>query len=176
MRPQMEGTVAREDLVVAGPTLDDVLGTHPVLLAGGCGRVVISDAATYAAVMQGRMRPAGMTDEEFAQLKPPEKEQEINGDTTFYVRRIPAAFDVIVDFMKRGQERFDVYCAPVPRRIGVWRRAGGASGRRSCRCTSPDAVSGWVAPQNLQEAKIVARPDGSIFNTITNGIRNDAGV
>ena len=36
---------------------------------------------------------------------------------------------------------------------------------------TPDAVIGAVPPQNLQEAKIRARPDGSIFNTIGNGIR-----
>src|SRR5512140_3237007 len=34
MRPQIEGTVAREDMVVRALTLDDVLGTHPVFLSG----------------------------------------------------------------------------------------------------------------------------------------------
>ena len=31
---------------------------------------------------------------------------------------------------------------------------------------------GGGVPQNLNEQKIIDRPDGHIFNTITNGVRN----
>jgi hypothetical protein len=170
MRPQVVHTVAREDLMIHGETLDDPLGTHPIKLAGGVASMEISDPATYAAVMLGRIRPAGMADEQFAALKPAEKETDIQGDTTFYVRRIPAVFDVSMDFMKRGQERFVVYCAPCHGESGY---GDGMIARRAAQLqATPDAVSGWAAPQNLQEAKMVARPDGHLFNTITNGIRN----
>src|SRR4051812_15902413 len=35
MRPQVEHTVAREDLFLNSQTLNDVMGTRPILLAGG---------------------------------------------------------------------------------------------------------------------------------------------
>ena len=171
MRPQVEGTVALEDLVIAGETLNEPLGTHPIKLAGGKDRVEIRDAETYAAVMLGRIRPAGMTDGQFGALKPFEKEAEIQADTTFYVRRVPAVFEVGMDFMKRGQERFAVYCSPCHGESGY---GDGPVARRAAKLQvqSPEAVNGWASPQNLNEAKMAARPDGHIFNTITNGIRN----
>lgn len=171
MRPQVARTVAQEDLILHGPTLDDVMGTRPIKLAGGVEILQIEDAAMYAAVMLGRMRPAGMTDEQFAALKPPEKEADIQGDKTFYVRRVPDAFEVSMDFMKRGQERFVVYCAPCHGESGY---GDGPVAQRAAKLQvqSPEAVANWAVPQNLNEGKIVARPDGNIFNTITNGIRN----
>jgi mono/diheme cytochrome c family protein len=169
MRPQIEGTVAREDLVVTAPTLDDVLGTHPVFLKGPSARTVLADGTTYAAVVEGRVRAAGMTDEEFARLMPPGTEQAINADSSFYVRKIPGVFDVSVEFLKRGQERFNVYCAPCHGESGYG--DGPVARRAEQLAATADAVSGWVAPQNLQETKILGRPDGHLFNTITNGIR-----
>jgi mono/diheme cytochrome c family protein len=169
MRPEMEGTVAREDLEVAGPTLDEVMGTRPVFLRGGARAMVIADPTVYAAVMEGRVRPGGMTDAEFAKLAPPSTEQEINADAVFYVRKVPAVFDVSVDFMRRGRERFNIYCATCHGESGYG--DGPTAVRADKLMVTPDAVIGAVSPQNLQEAKIRGRSDGSIFNTITNGIR-----
>ena len=75
--------------------------------------------------------------------------------------------------MHRGQERFNIYCLPCHGASGygdgpVAQRAKGLQDAG----TDPTAASGWVQPQNLNEAKILSRPDGHIFNTITNGIRN----
>jgi mono/diheme cytochrome c family protein len=169
MRPHFEGTVAVEDLVVTGPALDDVLGTKRLLLQGGAETLVLKDAATYAAVVQGRVRTAGMSDEDMAQLKPPATEEAINADQAFYVRRIPEVFEVSVAFLQRGQERFNAYCAPCHGESGYG--DGAVAARAANLVTTADAVSGWVAPQNLQEGKILGRPDGHIFNTITNGVR-----
>ena len=171
MRPQVERTVAQEDLILHGLTLNDALGTHPIKLAGGVDSVELRDPTMYAAVMLGRIRPAAMTDEQFAALKPPEKEPDIRVDKAFYVRRIPAVFEVNLDFMKRGQERFVVYCATCHGESGY---GDGPIAQRAAKLQvqSPDAASTWAPPQNLQEAGIVARPDGNIFNTVTNGIRN----
>jgi len=171
MRPQVQGTVAQEDLQLKAPPLDDALGTHAVLLAAAAQSMLVSDPTTYAAAFEGRIRPAGMSDEAFARLAPPNKdEQDINADATFYVRQVPAVFDVSLDFLRRGQERFTVYCAPCHGESGY---GDGPVAQRALRLqATADAVSGWVAPQNLHEPKILARPDGHIFNTITNGIRS----
>jgi mono/diheme cytochrome c family protein len=173
MRPQVEGALAQEDLVVAGPSLNSAGGTHPILLAGGRRSLTVSDPVIYAAVFEGRIRTAEMTDEAFAKVAPPNKsENDINADSTFYVRKIPAVFDVSMELMQRGQERFNIYCAPCHGESGY---GDGANAARAAKlATTPDAINGWVAPQNLQEAKILARPDGHIFNTITNGIRTMA--
>jgi len=171
MRPQVEHTVAQEDLVLQGETLNDVQGTHPISLAGGVSSIQITDPTTYAAVMLGRIRPAGMTDEQFKDVKLPEKEPDIQADTTVYVRKIPAALDVNMDFMKRGQERFIIYCSPCHGESGY---GDGSVAQRIAKLQvqNPDAVTNWAKPQDLHEAKIAARPDGSLFNTISNGIRN----
>src|SRR4051795_6965666 len=43
MRPQVPGTVAQEDMFLHGETLNDVMGTHPIALAGGAASVELSN-------------------------------------------------------------------------------------------------------------------------------------
>ena len=169
MRPEIQGVVAREDLQVTGPTLDDALGTHRVFLLGQAAALVLSDPAAYAAVCEGRRRAAGMSDGDYAQLAPPDTEPGINADTTFYVRKVPAVFDVSPDFLRRGQERFNIYCAPCHGESG--HGDGPTAARAGALQATAGALEGPFKPQNLQEARIGARPDGNLFNTITNGIR-----
>lgn len=66
--------------------------------------------------------------------------------------------------VQRGEARFGVYCAP----CHGWDGSG----------QGPVAVAGqarsgetWVMPTNLTDAIVRERPNGHIFNTITNGIR-----
>jgi mono/diheme cytochrome c family protein len=175
MRPAIEGTVAQEDMVVASETLNDPANPRPM---NGGRVVVLSDPSVFAAVMLGRVRAAGMSDADFDAAKPVNVKNTGATDAdiakdTFYVKTIPAEFPVTADFMKRGQERFNIYCLPCHGASGygdgpVALRAKGLQDAG----TDPTAVSGWVKPQDLNEAKILARPDGHIFNTITNGVRS----
>jgi mono/diheme cytochrome c family protein len=67
--------------------------------------------------------------------------------------------------MRRGRERFDVYCTP----CHGWDGSGnGIVAKRA------DALQEgtWVPPTSLHDPNVRARPVGHIFNTITNGIRN----
>jgi mono/diheme cytochrome c family protein len=107
-------------------------------------------------------------------VQPNKNDAEINGDSVFFVRKVPAAFPLTVDFLHRGQERFNIYCAPCHGESGY---GDGMIANRVAELQkkNPDAVNGWAAPQNFHEAKILARPDGHIYNTITNGIRNMPG-
>jgi mono/diheme cytochrome c family protein len=66
--------------------------------------------------------------------------------------------------VERGQARFQIFCTP----CHGWDGAG----------QGPVAVQGqaksaetWVTPTNLTDATVRQRPDGHIFNTISNGIR-----
>jgi mono/diheme cytochrome c family protein len=171
MRPEIPGTVAQEDLWLNSPTLNDVGGTHPVELAGGNTSFAFNDPTTYAAVMLGRIRPPAMSDEDFNKVQPPVKsDADINADSVFFVRRIPAVFAVSNDFMKRGQERFNIYCAPCHGESGEG--DGEIAAHAAALQHSADGVNGWAPPQNLHKDEILHRPDGHIFNTITNGVRN----
>ncbi len=59
---------------------------------------------------------------------------------------------------RRGQERFNIYCAPCHDRA--------ASGHGTV------VMRGFPPPTDLASARILALPDGQIFDTITNGVRN----
>ena len=75
-------------MIVKSEILDDTAGTRLVGgLMGDTGCALINDPGTYAAVLSGRIRPASMDDAAFDKATPPNKnDQEINADTTFYVR------------------------------------------------------------------------------------------
>ncbi len=169
MRPQVAGTVALEDLSIPAEMLNDP--EHPRLVGGNEG-FMLANPTAEAAVTLGRVRPSGMTDEQFAKLTPPADDKDLVADTTFYVKTVPAPFHVTEDFVKRGEERFNIYCSPCHGMTGY---GDGMVERRAQDLKNgpdPAAAQTWVQPQNLQEAKILTRPDGHIFNTITHGIRS----
>jgi mono/diheme cytochrome c family protein len=166
MRPQVAGTVAQEDLELRNEVLNDV--NNPRLVDGTDNAMVLSDPGTYAAVMLGRVRPGAMTDEQFDDVTPPADDKALAADKTFYERTIPAEVKVTADLIHRGQERFTIYCAPCHGQSGY---GDGMVDQRATAIQSAGGDATWTHPQNLHEAKILARPDGSIFNTITNGAR-----
>jgi mono/diheme cytochrome c family protein len=67
--------------------------------------------------------------------------------------------------MRRGQERFNIYCAPCH---GLNGAGGGIVAKRA------DALQEgtWVPPSNLHDPTVRERPLGHLYNTIANGIRN----
>jgi mono/diheme cytochrome c family protein len=67
--------------------------------------------------------------------------------------------------MRRGQERFNITCSPCH---GL---AGAGDGIVSHRADALEEGT-WTPPSSLHDPVVRARPDGHLFNTITNGIRN----
>lgn len=67
--------------------------------------------------------------------------------------------------MKRGQERFGIYCTP------CHGQAGNGDGMVAKRATAL-AQGTWVPPANLNQDYLRTMPVGQIYNTITHGIRN----
>jgi mono/diheme cytochrome c family protein len=54
-----------------------------------------------------------MSDQQFNALTAPNaNDQAIANDTTFYVKKIPSQIAVSPELLKRGQERFNIYCSP----------------------------------------------------------------
>lgn len=72
--------------------------------------------------------------------------------------------EVTPGLLKRGQERFGIYCSPCH---GLSGYGDGIVAKRADRLQEGT----WVPPSNLHDETVRTRPDGHIFNTITNGIR-----
>ncbi len=66
--------------------------------------------------------------------------------------------------MKRGQERFGVFCSPCHGLAGA---GDGMVSRRADRLQEGT----WTPPPSYHTDAIRSRPAGQIFNTITNGVR-----
>jgi mono/diheme cytochrome c family protein len=90
---------------------------------------------------------------------------ELRAETVFYqgkdssgayVARVPVAVDMLL--LRRGRERFDIYCSPCHSRVGDGR---GIMIQR-----------GYVPPPSFHDDRIRTMPDGQIFGTITGGVRN----
>lgn len=73
--------------------------------------------------------------------------------------------DITTEVMQRGRERYDVFCSPCHGLAGV---GDGMVAKRA-----DDLQEGtWTPPTSFHTDLIRERPDGQLFNTITNGIRN----
>ena len=66
--------------------------------------------------------------------------------------------------LKRGQDRFQIYCTPCH---GL---AGAGDGIVAVRADRLQEGT-WVPPSSMHAATVLARPVGHLFNSITNGIR-----
>lgn len=81
---------------------------------------------------------------------------------------LPSQVPLTPALLKRGQQRFNIYCSVCHGADGY---GNGPVNARAIQRQEPK----WVPPADLNSAAVRARPDGHIFNTITNGIRNMAG-
>jgi mono/diheme cytochrome c family protein len=93
-------------------------------------------------------------------------EGRVGPDGQQWATGLPARVPVSLELLERGRERFNVYCAPCHGYDG----AGNGMVAKRAREKS-EIATGWVPPISLQDATVITRPDGHLFNTITNGIR-----
>ncbi|MFQ5807387.1 MAG: quinol:electron acceptor oxidoreductase subunit ActD [Phycisphaerae bacterium] len=70
--------------------------------------------------------------------------------------------DLSEAFIRRGQQRFNIYCAP------CHGRDGSGQGMVNNRAAE---LGPWVPASNLHDDQVRARSVGHLFNTISNGIR-----
>jgi mono/diheme cytochrome c family protein len=81
-----------------------------------------------------------------------------------WVDDIPKEIEVNERFMLRGQERFEVYCAPCHGMAGY---GDGLVNRRALSLKAPT----WVPVPSLHTPQTRNRADGYIFRAITEGVR-----
>jgi mono/diheme cytochrome c family protein len=77
----------------------------------------------------------------------------------------PAQIALTETTVKRGQERFQIYCSP------CHAAAGGGDGMVARRADELKEGT-WVKPTSLHDPRVRAQAPGEVFATITNGIRN----
>jgi len=70
----------------------------------------------------------------------------------------PSPLPMTRELMRRGRERFNIYCAPCHSRVG--------DGRGIM------IEYKYVPPPTFHQERILQMPDGQIFDVITNGVRN----
>lgn len=85
-------------------------------------------------------------------------------DITFF-SGLPAQVPLSPALLARGQERFDIYCASCH---GLDGSGNGPINARALELQE----SKWVQPSSLHTDTVRTRPDGHLYNTINNGIRN----
>ncbi len=90
------------------------------------------------------------------------------GTVPFFFSGLPKQVRITDELLKRGQERFGIYCAACH---GLDASGNGRINVRATELAEIGAVNGWVKPADLRLPAYEQRPDGHLFNTITNGIR-----
>lgn len=72
---------------------------------------------------------------------------------------------VTMSLLERGRQRYDIYCSPCH---GLSGYGDGMVARRADQLQEGT----WTPPTSFHTEVVRTRPDGHIFNTISNGIRN----
>jgi mono/diheme cytochrome c family protein len=86
----------------------------------------------------------------------------LDGDWT---TAFPPRVTIDEDLLRRGQQRFMIYCAPCH---GYGGAGDGIVHQRAIKLNT----AGWVVPTSMLSDNVRERAHGHIFNTITNGIRS----
>ena len=82
-----------------------------------------------------------------------------------WARGFPKGFEITEATMNRGQDRYNIYCQPCHGGAGY---GEGPVHLRAAKLKQPK----WVQPSSLHQDYLRAQPEGKLYNTITNGIRN----
>ena len=97
---------------------------------------------------------------------------ELRDDTALHAGRDAAGawvdaipVSVTAQLMRRGRERYDVFCAPCHGLAGY---GDGIVAKRADRLQEGT----WTPPSSLHTELVRSRPDGQLYNTVANGVRN----
>lgn len=74
------------------------------------------------------------------------------------------------DFVRHGQERYDIYCAPCHGLSGDGQ--GPVAARVKVLAGGADPGSGVMQPPTFHSDALRQIPDGQLYATVTNGVRN----
>jgi mono/diheme cytochrome c family protein len=109
-----------------------------------------SDGSTMRVPVEGTVAQGGLK-ENTAYFEG----RDANGE---FIVGMPDSIALTMNLLERGQQRFDIYCAPCHGRVG--------DGQGIV------VTRGLVPPPTFHSDRIRQMPNGQIFETITNGLRN----
>jgi mono/diheme cytochrome c family protein len=165
-RPNIPGTVARGDLQLDQRFFDGIDPSAPVA------------AISNVAYQEGDKKPEEEKKPDAAPANPapaaqPGAPAAAPVDNTPYSKEFPAEIIEQLktnpgDVMKRGQQRFNIYCATCH---GLEGTGDGLVSRRAAQLEQPT----WVKPLSLHDQPVQEQPVGKLFRTITHGIRKMPG-
>jgi len=115
---------------------------------------LVTDAHLYTGRIDGLENPTGWKAHDPAGQKPPGPRATYSRDD--YYSTFP--IEITPSILERGQERFNIYCAPCHGRTG---NGDGMIVQR-----------GFPAPPSYHEARLREDPPGRLFSVITNGYGN----
>ena len=168
-RSQIPGTIAVGDLedddayfkgYLPDADGEDVAGAESVARQVQLTSVAVQEGAEQAAAEDGG---AKASDAAGTQQAIPAKPKEPN-----YVKEFPKQIDVTEAFLKRGQLRFNIYCATCHGQAG---KGNGLVSLRALEIPSLD----WLPPTDVTSVPVAIQPIGKIFDTISNGRHKMAG-
>ncbi|MBL9121424.1 MAG: cytochrome c [Phycisphaerae bacterium] len=100
----------------------------------------------------------------------------VTGPSAEWATTLPAGLVADETFMRRGQERFNIYCSPCHGFAGF---GDGMVNRRAMTLMNNSSGSvdntSWTQAKNLHEDQIRAQPIGQIYHSLSYGIRTMAG-
>jgi mono/diheme cytochrome c family protein len=102
---------------------------------------------------------------------------ELREDDHFYRGKIGGVFATTFpeqikpspETMARGRERFGIYCSPCHGQTG---EGNGMVAKRASALADQGVQGSWVPPTDLTSEHLRFTPVGSLFDSITNGVRN----
>ncbi len=142
MRPHIAGTMARQDFIFLNIAAERADPNHYQQ-----AHVVLDTAGKYNRIMLG---------------------QTLSGGQGTFVKRIP--LPVTRAFLRRGQEQFNIFCAPCH---GYNGRGNGMVNRYVTRLRARGDIAAagtWVQPTDLTGPGVQYMPAGGIYSVITNGL------
>ena len=149
------------------------MGTQP-RYRGQVANAVFADGRTIRPMIAGTVAREGLDlDDHYFRGYPSgpdgKPKRDAKNEPVFF-KGFPKEVKVDERFLERGRLEFNIYCAPCH---GIDGTGKGPVHQRALELPVPG--TSWTPPANLHDDPIKARPEGHLFNTISNGIRNMAG-
>ena len=164
-RPQVDHTIARGEL-----DLNAALWRGVITDPGTGAEAAAANAAvtSFAAFVQDGERDS--RDTPGGESKSGDTGSSGGTDTSAdapepdWTEGIPAGITVDLDTIRRGQERFNIFCAPCH---GVAGLGNGLVNQRASSLQQPT----WLPVPSLHTVTTRNRPNGFLYDSITNGVR-----
>ena len=132
-----------------------------------------TESALFADGRSARPQPAGTVARDEAMKDTHRNFGVVDGQ---WATTMPRDLPVSMELLRRGQERFNIYCTACHGYAG---EGNGTVNRRALELVSNASgpVNGtvWVPAKNIHDPTVAVQPVGQLFNTVTHGIRNMAG-